>query len=84
MGKYRKKTIGEVIFRTTKLRNRLILELMAKGGMRIAEVLRLTPKDVSGQKLLISDPKNGREQKVIFVTRKIAGRLREYINIILD
>ena len=30
---------------TTKLRNRLILELMAKGGMRIGEVLKLTPGD---------------------------------------
>ena len=33
-----KETIDEVIFRTLKLRNRLILELMARGGMRIGEV----------------------------------------------
>jgi integrase/recombinase XerD len=32
---FEKETIDEVIFRTTKLRNRLILELMARGGMRI-------------------------------------------------
>jgi integrase/recombinase XerD len=75
-----KETIDEVIFRTTKLRNRLILELMARGGMRIGEVLKLTPEDVSGQKLLIRDPKSGREQEVIFITQKIADRLREYIN----
>jgi hypothetical protein len=30
-----KETIDEIIFRTTKVRNRLILELMARGGMRI-------------------------------------------------
>ena len=34
-----KETIDEVFFRTTKVRNRLILELMARGGMRIGEVL---------------------------------------------
>jgi integrase/recombinase XerD len=77
---FEKETIDEIIFRTTKLRNRLILELMARGGMRIGEVLKLTPDDVSGQKLLIRDPKSGREQEVIFITQKIADRLREYIN----
>jgi len=75
-----KETIDEVIFRTTRLRYRLILELMARGGMRIGEVLKLTPEDISGQKLLIRDPKSGREQEVIFITQKIADRLREYIN----
>lgn len=75
-----KETIDEVIFRTTKLRNRLILELMARGGMRIGEVLKLTPEDISGQKQLIRDPKSGREQEVIFIPQKIADRLREYIN----
>ena len=34
-----KETIDEVIFRTTKPRNRLILELIARGGMRVGEVL---------------------------------------------
>jgi integrase/recombinase XerD len=31
-----KETIDESIFRTTKVRNRLMLELMARGGMRVA------------------------------------------------
>jgi len=76
---FEKETIDEIIFRTTKLRNRLILELMARGGMRIGEVLKLTPDDIAGQKLLIRDPKSGREQEVIFITQKIADWLREYI-----
>lgn len=41
-----KETIGEVIFRTTKPRTRLMLELMARGGMRVGEVLNLTAGDV--------------------------------------
>ncbi len=39
---FEKEIIDEIIFRTTKLRNRLILELMARDGMRIGEVLTLT------------------------------------------
>jgi integrase/recombinase XerD len=35
-------TIDEIIFRTTQVRNRLILELMARGGTGLCEVLRLT------------------------------------------
>jgi integrase/recombinase XerD len=38
-----KETIDEVIFRTSKPRNRLILELMARGGMRISEMLKISP-----------------------------------------
>jgi site-specific recombinase XerD len=34
-----KETVDEIIFRTVKVRNRLILELMTRGGMRIGEVL---------------------------------------------
>ncbi|MEA1947200.1 MAG: hypothetical protein U9N83_07830 [Thermodesulfobacteriota bacterium] len=56
---FEKETIDEIIFRSTKLRNQLILELMARGGMRIGEVLKLTPDDIAGQKLLLRDPKTG-------------------------
>ena len=47
--------------------------------MRIGEVLKLTPDDIAGQKLLHRDPKSGREQEFIFATQKIEDRLREYI-----
>jgi len=39
-----KETIDEIIFRTTNTRNRLMLELMARGGMRVGEVLNLTQR----------------------------------------
>jgi hypothetical protein len=48
---------------------------MARGGMRIGEVLKLTPDDITGQKLLLRDPKSGREQEFIFVSQKISDRL---------
>ncbi len=74
-----KETIDEIIFRTTKLRNRLILELMARGGMRVGEVLKLTPRDVNDHKLTIQSPKSGKDAEVVFIPRKVVERLRAYI-----
>jgi integrase/recombinase XerD len=54
---HEKETIDEIIFRTTKVRNRLMLELMARGGMRVGEVLKLAAMDVDDQKLTIKNPK---------------------------
>ena len=42
-----KETMDEIIFRTIKPRNRLMLELMARGAMRIGEVLKIVPNDIS-------------------------------------
>ena len=36
-----------------------MLELMARGGMRVGEVLKLTPNDVEDRKIFIRDPKSG-------------------------
>ncbi len=74
-----KDTVDEIIFRTTKLRDRLLLELMARGAMRIGEVLKLTPNDIAGRKLLLRDPKSGREVEIIFIPQKVADQLKEYI-----
>jgi integrase/recombinase XerD len=51
-----KETIDEIIFRTTNARNRLMLDLMARGGMRVGEVLKLAAVDVDYQKLTNGDP----------------------------
>jgi integrase/recombinase XerD len=74
-----KDVVDEIIFRTIKPRNRLILELMARGGMRIGEVLKLTPADVDERKLILREPKSGRGQEVVFIPQKLADRLKEYI-----
>jgi integrase len=74
-----KDTVDEIIFRTTKIRDRLILELMARGAMRIGEVLKLTPSDVVERKLLVRDPKSGRESEIIFIPQKVADRLKAYV-----
>ena len=74
-----KETVDEIIFRTTNPRNRIMLELMARGGMRISEVLGLRAMDVDGCKLILKNPKSGKEAEVVFVPQKVASRLREYI-----
>jgi integrase len=74
-----KDTIDEAIFRTIDSRNRIMLELMARGEMRISEVLKLKPVDMKDQKLLLHDPKSGREQEVVFIPKKLSQRLEGYI-----
>jgi integrase/recombinase XerD len=71
-----KDVVDEIIFRTVKPRNRLMLELMARGGMRIGEVLKLTPKDVEDQRLILRRPKSGRIAEAVFIPKKVADRLK--------
>ncbi len=47
--------------------------------MRVSEVLNLKPADIEDQKLLLHDPKSGREQEVVFIPKKISRRLQDYI-----
>ena len=75
-----KETVDEIIFRTNNPRNRLMLELMARGGMRVGEVLKLTPNDIQDRKLFLKDTKSGKEQELIFIPQKVADRLKEYVH----
>ena len=74
-----KETVDEIIFRTSNPRNRVMLELMARGGMRISEVLKLTPSDINERRLTLRDPKSGREQEFIFIPQRLADRLKDYV-----
>ena len=46
-----KDIIDEAIFKTDNPRNRLMLELMARGGMRVGEVLKIRAKDINDRRL---------------------------------
>jgi len=74
-----KDTVDEAIFRTVHTRNRLMLELMARGGMRVSEVLGLRPPDIEDRRLLLHEPKSGREQEVVFIPQKLCNRLVNYV-----
>ena len=68
-----------MIFKIPKPRDRLMVELMARGGLRIGEVLKLRARDVEDQKLTLESPKSGKPREVVFIPQKIAQRLENYI-----
>ena len=56
-----------------------MIELMSKGGMRISEVLKLTPADIDDYKLLLKEPKSGKESEVVYLHQKLSSRLKDYV-----
>jgi len=56
-----------------------MLELMARGGMRVGEVLKIRPIDVHDRKITLPDPKSGMQSEVVFIPQIVADRLKEYI-----
>ena len=68
-----------MIFRTRNRRNRSMLELMARGGMRVGEVLIIRACDVIDQKTILQDPKSGKELEAVYIPKKVAKRLKEYL-----
>jgi len=74
-----KETVDEMIYNTRNLRDRLILEIQARCGLRIGELLKLKVSDVSDRKLTIIEPKSGKDSEVAFMPEQIANRLRDYI-----
>ena len=57
-----------------------MLELMARGAMRIGEVLKIVPNDIAKRKILLREPKSGREYEMVFIPQKVADRLKDYVN----
>ena len=74
-----KEAVDEMIFRTLNHRDRIILELMARGGMRIGGVLNITPSDIDDRKLIIREPKSRKESEIVFIPQKLEQKLKEYI-----
>lgn len=76
-----KELVDELIFSTTSSMERLILELQARCGLRVGEVLKLRAADVTDRRLLIREPKSGKESETAFMPEQIAKRLAEYISV---
>ena len=76
-----KDIVDEIIFRTTNSRNRIMLELMSRAGMRISEVLKLTPNDTDGRKLTLRHPKSGRDKELVYIPQRLSNRLEDYIQV---
>ena len=71
-------TVDELIYRTTDLRTRLLMELQARCGLRIGEALGLTAAAVEGRKLCLATPKSGHPE-VAFMPVRVAERLHRYL-----
>lgn len=82
-----KEIVDEMIYNTKNKRNRLILELQARCGLRIGELLNMRVSDVSERRLTITQPKSGKDVEAAFMPEQVAKRLRDYIqdkNLALD
>jgi integrase len=53
-----------------------MLELMARGRMRIGEVLKLRPKDIRESKLVISDPRGGKKCECVLIPKSVREKIR--------
>ncbi|HSB05703.1 MAG TPA: site-specific integrase [Thermodesulfobacteriota bacterium] len=71
--------VEELIYNTQTLRDRLILGLQARCGLRIGEALKIKVSDVVDRKLVLNEPKSGKELEVAFMPEQIAKRLHDYI-----
>ena len=74
-----KEIIDEMIYDTKNQRDRLMLELLARCGLRIGELLNIRASDISERKLTIKGPKSGNEAEIAFMPEQVARRLSEYI-----
>ncbi len=74
-----KELVDELIYSSSSPMNRMLLELQARCGLRIGEVLKLKASDVMDRKILIREPKSGKESETAFMPEQIAKRMAEYI-----
>jgi integrase len=74
-----KEVVDEMIYNTRDRRNRLMLELQARCGLRIGELLNVRVSDVSERRVTIKQPKSGKEAETAFMPEQVAKRLREYL-----
>jgi integrase/recombinase XerD len=57
----------------------MTLELQARCGLRIGESLKIRVSDVSERKILLREPKSGKEAEMAYMPEPVAKRMAEYI-----
>jgi len=68
-----REAVEELIYKAKNLRDRLIIELQARCGLRIGELLKIKVSDVSDRKLVLRGPKSGKESEVAFMRSRLPG-----------
>jgi integrase len=74
-----RETVDEMIYNTKKLRDRLILELQARCGLRIGELLKIKASDVSDRTITLREPKSGKDTERAYMPENVSRKLAEYI-----
>jgi integrase len=74
-----RETVDEMIYNTKRQRDRLILELQARCGLRIGEVLKIKVSDVSDRTITLREPKSGKEAEMAYMPENVSRKLADYI-----
>jgi len=60
-------------------RDRLILELQARCGLRIGELLKIKVSDVSDRTITMRNPKSDKETELAYMPENVSKKLTKYI-----
>ena len=74
-----RETVDEMIYNTKRVRDRLILELQARCGLRIGELLKIKVSDVSDRTITLREPKSGKESELAYMLENVSKKLAKYI-----
>ena len=74
-----RETVDEMIYNTKRVRDRLILELQARCGLRIGELLKIKVSDVSDRTITLRNPQSGKESELAYMPENVSKKLTEYI-----
>jgi len=74
-----RETVDEMIYNTKKQRDRLILELQARCGLRIGELLKIKASDVCDRTITLREPKSGKETERAYMPENVSRKLAEYV-----
>lgn len=71
--------IVELIKACSHAHHALWLKISLSGGLRVSELLKLTPRAIDGRTLTLFNPKSGADFEVAVIPEKVADRLQSYI-----
>ena len=57
----------------------MILELQARCGLRIGELLKIKVSDVLNRTITLREPKSGKEAELAYMPENVSKKLAEYI-----
>ena len=76
---YPPETIRGIIASATQWNHWIILSALATTGMRVGELIKLTPADIDYDVVKIREPKSGRKEEHIVLPGLVASELQEFI-----